>query len=610
MDKLNFEDQSVQLLIASDSINDTYPISHLPKKLVEPTTEKGKRCLFEEIDSNIYEEEARMVAFRTTCGRIQAWLKALNILYYEFYGKQQDKDISWVDNPQSLSEGQILKSLTVDLKSANDNKLLYKITFFIKTGLIQCQGVHHEKFMNNDFPQLLSLVKQITGTSLNEQSTTQSVKRDETSLKGASTEDDTEQAKPSVKQKQTDSNCNVQTKTDENGNYSEHFNRLQIGLTETVTKIKHSNIDNTERILEAISNCEMSIKNIPSNIKQLKLTAVETVQSSEVAALKTKVKSLEEANQSLEGHLQREKSNLILLKEQFDSSIKHEREILADTRTQMKLMVSSANEELELKSKRLDERNEEITELTASLDTLKTKLNDAQDEIIHLKSQILTIPDTDKSLEALKTAKSKETHQQKPKLLLLGTSNIEGINEQKLTSAADVHKVIRYTLDATYEYISTYPDTPDILVLHSLTNDIKSTHPTQCLDKLSRVITKATSKWPLLKCIISLTTPRKDNMSNSTNAQILNVLIKQKFIGVDNLYFADHTNMLVNGNPNDNLLCEDRYHLSEKGISLLASNIKRAIHVALDIPLPPTRSRSRSRQRQHKGRGRGRGYTE
>lgn len=128
------------------------------------------------------------------------------------------------------------------------------------------------------------------------------------------------------------------------------------------------------------------------------------------------------------------------------------------------------------------------------------------------------------------------------------------------------------------------------------------------VDKLSQIICQVTTKWPYLKCIISFTTPRKDNMSYCTNAQIINYLIKQKFTGVDNIFFAEHSRMLINGDPNDNLLKDDRYHLNDKGISLLASNIKRAIHVAVGIPLPFVRNRSRSKYRQNRGRGRGRGY--
>jgi hypothetical protein len=97
-------------------------------------------------------------------------------------------------------------------------------------------------------------------------------------------------------------------------------------------------------------------------------------------------------------------------------------------------------------------------------------------------------------------------------------------------------------------------------------------------------------------------------MNNFTNVQIINALIKQKFAGVDSIFFDEHSNLLINGDPNDNMLKDDGYHLNDKGISLLESNIKRAIHVAVSIPLPFVRNRSRSKYRQNRGRGRGRGY--
>jgi hypothetical protein len=47
-------------------------------------------------------------------------------------------------------------------------------------------------------------------------------------------------------------------------------------------------------------------------------------------------------------------------------------------------------------------------------------------------------------------------------------------------------------------------------------------------------------------------------VNNFTNAQIINALIKQKFTGVDNIFFPEHSNMLTNGDPNDNLLKDDQ----------------------------------------------------
>ena len=67
---------------------------------------------------------------------------------------------------------------------------------------------------------------------------------------------------------------------------------------------------------------------------------------------------------------------------------------------------------------------------------------------------------------------------------------------------------------------------------------------------------------------------------------------------------VDHSNMCSGGNPIPDLLSNDHYHLSAKGVAQLASNIKRAIHSILGVPLPvrqPHHSRSRSRR----GRGRG-----
>jgi hypothetical protein len=53
-----------------------------------------------------YESGARMVAFRTFHERIVPWIKILNLYYYELMGKQNDKMVSWVDNPQTISPGQ------------------------------------------------------------------------------------------------------------------------------------------------------------------------------------------------------------------------------------------------------------------------------------------------------------------------------------------------------------------------------------------------------------------------------------------------------------------------------------------------------------------------
>ena len=135
----NIDDPDIQKFLCNDSIEKHYSLDCLPSTLVEPSTEKAVCCLFEEITLSIYDNDARMAAFRTIHSRIQPWIKTLNLYFYEFLGKQSDKVITWVDNPLTISASQPLKSITIDVKN-NKNDRLYKLTFFIKSGFIQAQG--------------------------------------------------------------------------------------------------------------------------------------------------------------------------------------------------------------------------------------------------------------------------------------------------------------------------------------------------------------------------------------------------------------------------------------------------------------------------------------
>ncbi|CAG2230166.1 unnamed protein product [Mytilus edulis] len=70
--------------------------------------------------------------------------------------------------------------------------------------------------------------------------------------------------------------------------------------------------------------------------------------------------------------------------------------------------------------------------------------------------------------------------------------------------------------------------------------------------------------------------------------------------------------MLSGGNTMMTLLSDDKYHLNDKGTSILANNLKHAIHSTLNITIQRNRSRSRSRNTNSRqvGRGRGRGHAD
>jgi hypothetical protein len=103
--------------------------------------------------------------------------------------------------------------------------------------------------------------------------------------------------------------------------------------------------------------------------------------------------------------------------------------------------------------------------------------------------------------------------------------------------------------------------------------------------ELSEIIEIIRNKWSPA-CIISLTTARQNDLMHSTNAQIINALVQQQYVDHDKIHLIEHNNMLRDGNPNVDLLNTDLFHLNNKGVSMLAANIKSVIHRVLKIPLP------------------------
>ena len=138
------------------------------------------------------------------------------------------------------------------------------------------------------------------------------------------------------------------------------------------------------------------------------------------------------------------------------------------------------------------------------------------------------------------------------------------------------------------------------MLLHPFTNDLKNYDPQKCVEKMVHIIDIVKQEWASTQMIIFLTTPRVDNIKYHTNGQIINALIKQQLHDHPSVNLIDHGYMLHDGNPLPDLLTEDGVHLSEKGVSQLAANMKRAIHNTLGIETVNSR-RSRSRARVTRG---------
>ena len=164
-----FPYDSVVVNYELSSIRSEYdPDTFLPKKL-KPRGGKAKNSLFEEIDENLYEPEARMIAFHTKLERILPWIKTLDI-FYEFLGESDKYNVTWYDEPPEWvqSDTSTSKCVVIELLSkASDkqNSLLYKVKFFVTTGTLQEQGNEKDLFSKYHFKVLKNILSRVLDTA-------------------------------------------------------------------------------------------------------------------------------------------------------------------------------------------------------------------------------------------------------------------------------------------------------------------------------------------------------------------------------------------------------------------------------------------------------------
>ena len=282
--------------------------------------------------------------------------------------------------------------------------------------------------------------------------------------------------------------------------------------------------------------------------------------------------------------------------------------------------ITTKNDEIDELSQKLKTKTEEaeclaenVRSLHRDIDGLKTTPSVAEEP-----NHMFQVQQNTRLKEAVTNGRT--ANAAKPLVWLIGTSNMDGINADKLTTAASVKKYIAYTFDMVRDTLSSLKaqeDQPSAIVLHILTNELKSKDPESCVSEVKLIASEFGSQWPAAKICISLTTPRTDDPTYFTKGQIINAVIKEKLA---DRVIIDHSNMLIEGYPNAELLSDkDGYHLNYAGTSMLASNIKQALHACLNLPYQEPRYRSRSRSRTPyrprgryppnvRGRGRGRGY--
>ena len=520
--------ENLDICTDMSNIRESYPDSLLPSTL-NPRTGKAKRVLFEQIDHHLYEEPAKMVAFYTSVERLRPWIKALGILYYDNLGKRSDVNINWFDSPDHWTDlNSNANSVIFEVKDGND-ALLYNVTLFMTTGTIRAQGQQYILFANHHFPILLKILGKVLEDN---QQVVHSCDVIDSDL--SESEFDTTVLNPIVhtpipssdadltSEKQASCNTNISSVTIDHGNVA----RLQGVLLDTINKIEISREKDTQKqgvLLDTINKIEISrekdTQKILTAIANINMHSKPDKSSLENARMEHDITELRDENRKLKAELQMERNNALMSKAQYN---------------ELQKVAQKSNEDVDIIYKRLDAKNEEIESLETVVTKLKTKLSQAETEALSLKEYIGSLSAPNMIGTEAKRAKDDTEPWQKepddiPVVLLLGTSNIRDVYEDKITKAAHIEKHLTYTLEQAKQCIDNYKGAePNMLILHILTNDLKVKTPEVCVDELIIIIEEIHAKWPKATVLVSTTTPRLDDINHHCNGQIINAMLNKE----------------------------------------------------------------------------------
>ena len=82
---------------------------------------------------------------------------------------------------------------------------------------------------------------------------------------------------------------------------------------------------------------------------------------------------------------------------------------------------------------------------------------------------------------------------------MVGTSIVKNIDPKILSKDYDITKSSAYSLEETAKVIETSKANPDVVVLHSLTNNLKTEQP-----RIKKLVDNTILKWPTTHVMVSM----------------------------------------------------------------------------------------------------------
>ena len=166
-----------------------------------------------------------------------------------------------------------------------------------------------------------------------------------------------------------------------------------------------------------------------------------------------------------------------------------------------------------------------------------------------------------------------------PKVLLLHDSLCRNINNTILSREnVETEKIWAPSLGEMVEAIEQVEDNVDVIVLEALTRDVTDTNCETMVALIDNAVEKACSKAK--KVVVNSIVSRDDNDTVKIKAEMINATIKFKFLDNQRVVICDNKNL-----DDSKYRTRDGVHLTQRGTSLLAGNLKASIADALDITI-------------------------
>jgi len=613
----------------SHHVQVTQPSKDLNRYLVDkfhlPTT-KSKSAPFEAIDLSIYRPSAKCLAFSTSEDRLLLWITAFQYRYHELTGNAADFKVTWAeqDSPSSASKcDKIIIHLTRFTSTGEEQ--LVTITVYLTTGRIQIQGKKYEEWSKFEFPVLLNIVKTLNDqqprfTQFDNSSLFRSslhnffgnliqfvgdddIPSSNTEKKNSCDPDQPTEMLTTPSEDLTVSPTRLKTiasMRDTLGQLEAEFTQFQIITSGDLDNIKDkiAKQDNLVKLQKQAFNdlhADMS-----SQIKSLQEMITHQSQAT---------KALQDENQSLQKKLmQITKSNQIL--QESESKLATE---IAFLKEQMTALCENSTDDKHvanptdaIQQPETCTSSEDITPSITAESRSETPKPQTKEIVtppnivtpnIPTKNRFLPLQN---SMNESDTLPSREEIDQTPKInspkprdnnvlpvktpptvvnkaVFLCDSNGKFLDKRKLFPPGQDFTFCRsptiaHVRTILQDEINQEPEHPQLILIHSGTNDLTPTTPIDdFISDISVLVTQASTMFPKSKIIYSTLIPRADIPLQTLSK--INMKLIDSLSTLPNVHLVTHENIFSKGTD----ILHDTKHLKKRHLGLFAANLVAAV---------------------------------